>query len=806
MNRLFKISALLFFAYMVSIGCEKEPILDFSVSEYTISQNGGSQQITFSTNYSWRAVITGGNWLTIDKNSGKREESSFTVNVSQNIDLNDREATISIIANSLTKSITIKQKQRDVIILKSNSVNVADTAIVVSISLGSNVQYIVNIPNEAQSWVSQLATKSFKEETLQFSIARNTSIEERIANIIILHALSTVADTFKIIQAKAPSIVATPTIMPIGGVYSTAQVATITCATDGAEIRYTLDGSEPIQTSTLYTGSIPINDGVTIRAKAFKVNWIESLMTFQDYIINIGAQEIVGSSNAIQHINASNNFVFKLNDLNNKNVFFVFSNKDIENPTTLPQIYSNVIAIKAAEKTSLLPDPSFVVSGTPSISEFNNNPDRYPMRGLTTAQYESYSALAPDNYTLGSIETLYDNLNTPHLSTVRKVISAHGKNLYVWVADECWGPESTKKYYVTQQMLDLFAPKFLNTGDNNDIYEWVTNICGAPWGPTGKSNLIPETDNIHIWLTDINNDNKTTGTVTLGYFHSLNNYLKSSSSVSNEKLMFVIDAVLFGSLTNGSWSLSNYWPTKLISTLAHEFTHMIYYYHKKVLNGLVGNTAINEMCAQCVEDLVANKILSDGPRGVSYATPSSGSASNKSGRLPLYNSNNEFNLLDWSSNEEEVLLNYSKTYALGAYLMRNYGGTNLIKELIQNNSTGVNSLVDAVNSNGGANLNYENILQNFGAANLLSDNTTATTGYKYNTGLWSTSTINNITYELGSINLYSYSPIPYIFDQLPWIQQPGSNIFYRAGSNLSGTKEWSFIGMSANTKLTVVIK
>lgn len=807
MRNFYKLLLLPFIAVIVFISCEKEPILDIKIFEYTISEKGGTQQIGFSTNYPWKASINGANWISLDKSSGKANSSSFTVNIQPNLSVGDRQATISILSHGLSQSITIKQKQKDVIALTTKSFTVSDTAVVLSVSLGSNVEYIVNIPKAAQDWVSLLSTKSFKEETLQFNIARNNFQQERSVNIIIQHPLSSVSDTFKITQAKAPPpIVATPIITPKGGIYTSAQNITLSCATDGAEIRYTLDGKEPTIASTLYAGSISISDGATVKAKAFKTNWIDSATALEEYVFNIGAVVIQGNSNPVQHIDASNSFIFKLNNLDNKNVFFIFSNKDVESSTELPQIHSNVMAMKTVVKTAVYLDPSFVVSGTTAISEFNNNPERFPMKGLTKAEYEQHAALAPSNYELGSIETLYDDLGTAHISTVRKVISAHGKNLYVWVSDECWGPQSEKKNHVTQQMVDLFAPKFLNVGNDNDVYEWVTNICGEPWGPTGKTNLIPETDNIHIWLTDIKNDNKTTGTVTVGYFHSLNNYLKSSASKSNEKLMFVLDAVLFGSLTNGSWDLSHYWPMKLISTLSHEFTHMIYHYQKRILNGLVGNTAINEMCAQCVEDLVSNKILSDGPRGVAYITPNAGNTSNKSGRLPLYNANNSFNILNWSANEDESLINYSKTYALGAYLMRNYGGASLIRELIQNNSTGIPSIVNAVNSNGAGGLSYHNILQQFAAANLLSDNTTTTWGYKFNTEAWSKSTVNGITYNLGAINLYNYSPIPYIFNELPWVQQPGSNIFYRAGSNLKGTQEWSFVEMSPNTKLTVVIK
>ena len=46
-------------------------------------------------------------------------------------------------------------------------------------------------------------------------------------------------------------------------------VATITCATEGATIRYTLDGKDPVEASDVYTAAVTLTDGQTIKAKAF---------------------------------------------------------------------------------------------------------------------------------------------------------------------------------------------------------------------------------------------------------------------------------------------------------------------------------------------------------------------------------------------------------------------------------------------------------------------------------------------------------------------------------------------------------
>ena len=54
------------------------------------------------------------------------------------------------------------------------------------------------------------------------------------------------------------SIVATPVISPSGGTFYESQTITMTCDDEDAKIMYTLDGSNPNESSTLYTGYFEI--------------------------------------------------------------------------------------------------------------------------------------------------------------------------------------------------------------------------------------------------------------------------------------------------------------------------------------------------------------------------------------------------------------------------------------------------------------------------------------------------------------------------------------------------------------------
>jgi len=528
-----------------------------------------------------------------------------------------------------------------------------------------------------------------------------------------------------------------------------------------------------------------------------------------------------------------------------KDVYFIFSNVDRYNDRIKPSVQvlsstKGVRSLSGAAKGLTALDLSAGSEqpagyrGRPNVTEFNNSPVKRPPAGVKSLgnYYESPSMAVSD--TVGKTETFYDldSSNNPVeiYATCRAVFAdtdpgGTGKTLNIWVANDCWeGALSGKANLVTQSMVNNLQANFLKSGTGNDVYDWVTAIFGQEWGSHSYSNLIPPDDNITIILYDIDNDNSTTGGV-LGFFWAKDNYKRTAPGTdpildySNERIMFYIDSVMYAepesedSDPDGSiWGPTDYWPLETVSTLAHEFQHMIHFYQHSVLMGANTETWINELCSMATEDIVSYKLGTPGPRGVDSTDPTAGSRWLQ-GRLNRYNYKDYLDVTKWLSGND-VLYSYSITYSFGAYLIRNFGGATFLKNTVQNSeNSGSDMVTYALRLAGDPNDSMANRLGDWAAAAMLSKFTDLPADYRYNAGAWFTSSSGGVNYKLGSINMYNYTYLgvtgPYVFDSSNYDGiskiEASSNTIYRAGQNLTGKNRF-LIAVPANTGLTVVVR
>ncbi len=352
-------------------------------------------------------------------------------------------------------------------------------------------------------------------------------------------------------------------------------------------------------------------------------------------------------------------------------------------------------------------------------------------------------------------------------------------SLKIWVSEENFSSSC-----ITQEMVDALASSFLKEGEDNDIYDWVTNIFGEPWGETGMESFIDNKHEINILLTDIDHDNKIEDAVS-GYFYAKDNYKQTVYSGSNEQLMFYLDAPIFAfHKEETDWSIDQYQPKRMLSTLAHELEHMIYFYQKSVLEGLTESLPwVDEMLAVSTEDILATKLKTLGIRGVPSFFGDAGEYKIYDNRLARFNKSMDESLFEWNGE----LKDYSKVAAFGAYLMRNYGGAEILYNIMHNPYGDEAAVVYGVNQSSlvGKYKDFYEILQDWGIAILLSSEEQEKSFYKYNRGDFFEFDYNETLYSLGSINFFNYYIQPLIKTQAESIN-PHANLYYKIGEGISG--------------------
>ena len=104
--------------------------------------------------------------------------------------------------------------------------------------------------------------------------------------------------------ASAPEpATADPTITPAGGTFQNSVTVTLACATDGATIVYTTDGTTPSTdgttptgTSALYTAPFAVTRSRVLMVKAVKQGYSDSNVVSANFVIQITGQLLVNGS------------------------------------------------------------------------------------------------------------------------------------------------------------------------------------------------------------------------------------------------------------------------------------------------------------------------------------------------------------------------------------------------------------------------------------------------------------------------------------------------------------------------------
>lgn len=173
-----------------------------SESNFDFSDAGGSFSVTVSSNVTYEMTI-GASWLHWVQTKGLTD-NSYEFIVDKNTTYDSREATVTFTDKTTGASgvVTVKQSQKDAIILGSNKYSLPYEGGTVAVKLKSNVKYDVEVADNAAGWISYVpTTKALTESVVSLSVAKNEDIIERTGTVTIRNTTSGISNTVTITQA-----------------------------------------------------------------------------------------------------------------------------------------------------------------------------------------------------------------------------------------------------------------------------------------------------------------------------------------------------------------------------------------------------------------------------------------------------------------------------------------------------------------------------------------------------------------------------------------------------------------------------
>lgn len=184
--------------------CDK---LILSSKEETIDSAGGTITVKLSTNVTYSVSISSGTtWL---KQSGTKGLQDFTETfiVEENTTYDERRCVITFSSGSLRESVAVIQKQKDALILESESDYSFDsTGGTFVVELKSNIGCVASVA-EGAAWITQINTKGLQPYEFQFKVGKNGSNDARGGKIVFKDDAGNVAESVTVFQKGVPHVI-----------------------------------------------------------------------------------------------------------------------------------------------------------------------------------------------------------------------------------------------------------------------------------------------------------------------------------------------------------------------------------------------------------------------------------------------------------------------------------------------------------------------------------------------------------------------------------------------------------------------
>lgn len=188
-----KILLLLTIVIAVFISCDNgnydgKILLDRS--ELVFKASGGEETITVESSHDWHIseVYNSGISYLIDKNSGNSGITTIIITVNGRESKSESIAELEIICQNQRIKLYLRQLAIGEIISETSEIIVASEGGEVSVPIQTNINYIVDIPEYASSWIDVIKTKALENKPFSLVFAPNDTNDDRTAIVTLTNA------------------------------------------------------------------------------------------------------------------------------------------------------------------------------------------------------------------------------------------------------------------------------------------------------------------------------------------------------------------------------------------------------------------------------------------------------------------------------------------------------------------------------------------------------------------------------------------------------------------------------------------
>ncbi len=206
MKQILKLFAAIAVIASVLQSCRPQPSMTLATESITSPAAGITQAVKIETNYPWTASVSD-SWIVLHNTEGLAGEAVIGVYVMANNSYGEREGTITIACDELSRTIKVTQSQNDAISVDGTAAEITYVGGEVIIPIETNVAYEVVIP-AGVDWITNSGVRSMESKQQSITVARNESEEDRSAEIVFRNTASGIEKVFYIKQAGfSPTVV-----------------------------------------------------------------------------------------------------------------------------------------------------------------------------------------------------------------------------------------------------------------------------------------------------------------------------------------------------------------------------------------------------------------------------------------------------------------------------------------------------------------------------------------------------------------------------------------------------------------------